>query len=133
MSTVNGKIEFMTKLSVLPEPEINEKKERSFKINNGTYNACVTLPEEMWLRIIEGTSKYELWVIAINGKIKSISGNDIYIEEPAVQVFESHKKPKPEEKPQQNKPQHNHNKHQHHKNKPHNQQQNKPKLEIKQI
>ena len=113
MSIIDGKIEIMTKLSKVPEPEIDEKtKNRFFKISNGSFKVCVTLTEKMWNRIPEGAAKFESWVCAINGKIKNISENEIYLEEPAIQVFENQKKPKPEEKPQQQQHKH-HNNHQH--------------------
>ena len=121
---VDGKIEIMTKISSIPEVETDEKaKTKFFKISNGNFKVCVTLPEKMWNRIPEGAAKFENWVCAIGGKIKKIDGNEMYIEEPAVQVFENQKKPKLEQKQQQG-PQKNQNKQQH--------QQQKP-LEIKQV
>ena len=108
-SIIDGKIEIMTKISSLPEPETDEKaKTKFFKISNGSFKICVTLPEKMWKRIPEGAAKFESWVCAIGGKIKRIEGNEIYIEEPAVQVFENQKKPKAD-LPQQQKKQPNQN------------------------
>ena len=114
MNHIEGKIEIMTKISAIPQAVFDEKtKIKTFKIKQGNFDVIVNLPEKMFKRIEDGAASFELWVCAINGKIKSIIGNEIEICEPAVQVFESKKKPKSESpQAQQN------NKHQHNNKKP---------------
>lgn len=137
MNATEGKIEITTKFSQIPEYESDEKaKTVSFKVFNGKFYICATLTDKMWGRFTENASKFESWVCAIVGKIKNISNNDIYIEEPALQVFENQKKPKPEQNKNQKQNQPHHKKHQNDIN-PNNlnniNNKEKKSLEIKQI